>query len=99
MPLESKKGKYFEKGKELSQEINGAQLYQSKLLTFTHDAFEKKQQPREGVEPSTTGPVLCHWANEATGVFEFRQNKSSLAFQLLEVKQRNTQNYAFSALF
>ena len=40
MPLDSKKGEYFEKRKELSREVNGAQLYQSKLLTFNHDAFE-----------------------------------------------------------
>ena len=40
MPLDSKKGEYFEKGKELWREVNGAQLYQSKLLTSTHDAFE-----------------------------------------------------------
>ena len=39
MPLDNKKGEYFEKDKELSREVNGAQLHQSKLLTFTHDAF------------------------------------------------------------
>ena len=55
MPLDNKKGEYFEKDKKLSREVNGAQLYQSELLTFTHDAFGQKQQPREGVEPSTPG--------------------------------------------
>jgi len=40
MPLDNKEGEYFEKDKELSREVNGAQLYQCKLLTFIHNAFE-----------------------------------------------------------
>lgn len=56
MLLDSKKaGEDFDKRKQLTQEENGEQLFQSELLRLTYDAFEEKEQPREGVESSTPG--------------------------------------------